>query len=97
MNEHTPTEYVVDFGDRRSDQFVHLNMALIEQNGAKLCEEIVRCANCEHCYKERRDTLSGWVDVFVCGNPQWSTASLMPSHEVEPDGFCKWGEPGVSE
>lgn len=38
MSEYKPTEYVVDFGDTRSNQFVRLNMALIEQNGAKLGE-----------------------------------------------------------
>ena len=46
MSEYKPTEYVVDFGDCRSNQFVRLSMALIEQNGAKLQERIVRCRDC---------------------------------------------------
>ena len=46
MSEYRPTEYVVDFGDCRSNQFVRLNMALIEQNSAKLHERIVRCKDC---------------------------------------------------
>lgn len=52
MSEYKPTEYIVDFGDCRSNQFVRLNMALIEQNGAKLGERIVRCRDCkrvEYC------------------------------------------------
>ena len=49
MSEYKPTEYVVDFGDYRSNQFVRLNMALIEQNGAKLGERIVRCRDCKWC------------------------------------------------
>lgn len=54
--------------------------------------EVVRCRNCRHFYEDRRDTATGWVDVFTCDSEQWSTVSLMPSHEVEPDGFCAWGE-----
>ena len=46
MSEYRPTEYVVDFGDYRSNQFVRLNMALIEQNGSRLHERIVRCRDC---------------------------------------------------
>ena len=46
MSEYKPTEYVVDFGDCRSNQFVRLSMALIEQYGAKLQERIVRCRDC---------------------------------------------------
>lgn len=55
-------------------------------------EEIVRCRDCKHFCEDRRDTSIGWIDVFVCDSKQWSTSSLMPSHEVEPDGFCAWGE-----
>ena len=55
-------------------------------------EPIVRCRDCKHFYEDRRNTSIGWVDVFVCESKQWSTSSLMPSHEVEPDGFCAWAE-----
>ena len=54
--------------------------------------EIVRCRDCKHFYEDRRDTSIGWVGVFVCDSEQWSTSSLMPSHKVEPNGFCAWGE-----
>ena len=55
-------------------------------------EEIVRCRDCKHSYEESRCTSMGWVDVLVCESKQWSTSSLMPSHTVNDDGFCKWGE-----
>lgn len=42
------TEYVVDFGDEKSSAFVRLAMAQAEANGARLCEEIVRCRDCKH-------------------------------------------------
>ena len=54
--------------------------------------KVVRCRDCVHCYEDRRNTAIGWVDIFVCDSKQWSTSSLMPSHTIEPDGFCKWGE-----
>ena len=54
--------------------------------------ELVRCRDCKHFSEDRRDTSIGWVGVFVCDSEQWSTSSLMPSHKVEPDGFCAWGE-----
>ena len=44
--KYRPTEYVVDFGDYRSDNFARLNIALIKSNGAKLNESIVRCRDC---------------------------------------------------
>ena len=60
-------------------------------------EEIVRCRDCRHCYEDRRDTSIGWVSVLVCDSEQWSTSSLIPSHKVEPDGFCAWGERRTGE
>lgn len=55
-------------------------------------ENIVRCQNCKYHYETRECTSTGWEDALACENPQWSTWSLMPSHEVKPDGFCAWGE-----
>lgn len=42
------SEYIVDFGDEKSSAFVGLAMAQAEANGARLCEEIVRCRDCKH-------------------------------------------------
>ena len=79
MSEYKPTEYIVDFGDYRSNQFVRLNMALIEQNGAKLGERIVRCRDCKE-YRDADATCHAW---------QWH--NWETPIEVEPDGFCAWG------
>ena len=61
-------------------------------------EEIVRCRDCrwlDDSEAERWDNVLAEMygnPPLRCGAPQWSTASLMPPHEVEPDGFCAWGE-----
>ena len=87
MSEYKPTEYVVDFGDYRSNQFVRLNMALIEQNGAKLQERIVRCRDCKHftpkgTHKFENGKVNADYCVYVRG---WML-------QITPDGFCAWGE-----
>ena len=78
MTEYKPTEYVVDFGDYRSNQFVRLNMALIEQNSAKLHERIIRCRDCKWCMAYAHAT---YCDRFEHSLPT-----------VNLDGFCAWGE-----
>ena len=83
MSEYTPTEYVVDFGDYRSNQFVRLNMALIEQNGAKLHERIVRCRDCVH-YKPYRTHKHGMMNR--CHDEHGHT------HKRDESDFCSRGE-----
>ncbi|MBQ9002678.1 MAG: hypothetical protein IJ087_12575 [Eggerthellaceae bacterium] len=81
MSEYRPTEYVVDFGDCRSNRFVGLNMVLIKQNGAKLHERIVRCRDCKWLRVDMSDHeyRSGyWCD--------------MGRFDPKPDGFYAWGE-----
>jgi len=80
MTEYRPTEYVVDFGDCRSNQFVRLNMALIEQNSAKLGERIVRCRDCKHFT---------YADA-THGNDDWCAKHEHIGWSV--NGFCAWGE-----
>ena len=82
MSEYKPTEYVVDFGDYRSNQFVRLSMALIEQNGAKLGERVVRCRDCIYYAQDPDPIDPGWP--MMCER----TGDDM----VEPYGFCAWGE-----
>ena len=86
MSEYRPTEYVVDFGDCRSNRFVMLNMTLIKQNGAKLHERIVRCRDCVHDIDtpRRGSRCVHWMTLDCYENP-------IPS-EVYPNGFCSWGE-----
>lgn len=73
------TEYVVDFGDEKSSAFVRLAMAQAEANGARLCEEIVRCRDCKWMSKDT-------VHYKACY--RLHAIEFM----VEPDGFCKWGK-----
>ena len=47
MSEYRPTEYVVDFGDCRSNQFVRLSMALIELVFCLLVKYIQIIINCQ--------------------------------------------------
>ena len=82
MTEYRPTEYVVDFGDCRSNRFVCLNMMLIKQNGATLNEQIVRCRDCKH-YRPHEFVLITDIE-HVC--LFWANGV-----KVRPDGFCAWG------
>lgn len=50
------SEYIVDFGDEKSSAFVRLAMAQAEANGARLCEEVVRCRDCAHWATETKFT-----------------------------------------
>ena len=77
MTEYRPTEYVVDFGDYRSNQFVRLNMALIEQNSAKLGERIVRCRDCHWAKPDQSD--HDYRGEYRCN--MWIA-------DVSADGYC---------
>lgn len=82
MSDYKPTEYIVDFGDYRSNRFVELNMSLIEQNGAKLGERIVRCRDCEHR-----------VHYWHHDCERWQCAhEMLEGLDVSPGFFCAWGE-----
>lgn len=48
-------------------------------------ERIVRCRDCVHAYED--GTLCAHFSI-----PNDNDMSIMPSN-VEPDGFCSWGEP----
>ena len=98
------TEYIVDtfgivqdFADLHGDMSTPLYQAIMDVMVSRQREEIVRCRDCRHCCEDRRDTSIGWVSVLVCDSEQWSTSSLIPSHKVEPDGFCAWGERRTGE
>lgn len=50
-------------------------------------QPIVRCRDCErssHFYQWLTPSKRANVETWVCGN--------MDGFEVEPDGFCSWGE-----
>lgn len=92
-------EYIVDTSDIVQDFAVmHVDTSTPSYRGimcvlvSRQREPIVRCRDCKYSAKDRSNTAIGEVGAFVCVSEQWSTSSLMPSHKVEPDGFCKWGE-----
>ena len=81
------SEYVVDFGDKKSSAFVGLAMAEAESHGATLKERIVRCRDCA-CFSvddSDHDYRTGWW----C--KRWGTDM------VKPDGFCAWASRKESE
>lgn len=85
MSEYKPTEYVVDFGDYRSNRFVELSMALIEHNGAKLHERIVRCRDCKY--------YDGEPDLESMGEKCWRDPDHTGrSTPTVADGYCWRGE-----
>ena len=60
-----------------------------------LREEVVRCRDCKHMRETTTPSMLFDDETFTvrrCSADQWSTASLMPMHSVEPNGFCAWGE-----
>ena len=58
----------------------------------KRCEEIVRCRDCKHAQvRHPLNPITGiptGIEVWRCGH-FWNADELP---EVEPDGFCAWGE-----
>lgn len=85
MEDYKPTEYAVDFGDTRSTQFIRLNMALIEQNGAKLGERIVRCGDC-------RRWLRGMCRKHVFTITVDGTEYDEGAFPMDASDFCSLGE-----
>jgi len=49
----------------------------------KGCEPIVRCMDCRHLVISN--------GYFECGSEQWEGYAGLRC-EVEPEGFCAWGE-----
>lgn len=91
-------EYIVNFGDDRSRAFVRLAMAEAENHGAKLREEIIRCRDCRHLDdREARHLACNLLSMNewrMDGDRRVAETSFL---EVEPDGYCVWGEGKVDE
>lgn len=94
MSEYRPTEYLVDFGDYRSNRFVGLSMALIEQNGAKLQERIVRCRDCKHATISTMGVCK-YCEMFVLPDTDGYGADAQVNLPL--DFFCAWGEKRTNE
>jgi hypothetical protein len=83
------TEYVVDFGDEKSSAFVRLAMAQAESNGARLCEEIVRCRDCRYATISSLG-LCKYCEKFVL--PDQDGYGPDPQVNLPLDFFCAYGE-----
>ena len=58
-----------------------------DHDGVK-CERVVRCRDCDLSLKDgtRCIFFAGWEPI--AGGDEYELVNA----EVEPDGFCKWGE-----
>lgn len=86
------SEYIVDLDSKHS---IALRLAFVEEmrGGDFVREEIVRCRDCKHAHHyhpldwrtgKPHDTLEEWYCDWH-SNPEGAS-------EIEPDGFCAWGE-----
>ena len=71
------SEYIVDLTDVEKRKFSWSMETLYEQVPVR--EEIVRCRDCKHLMSNNRCNLQDDYNEF-----HWL--------DVEPDGFCAWGE-----
>ena len=55
-------------------------------------ERIVRCRDCEHAMEHRSKSILGTELVtLTCSGP--IQGAYSEGADVEPEGFCAWGEP----
>ena len=74
------TEYIVDFGS------LAMLSRIVESENNRLGEPVVRCRDCVHYYEAEEYHPQGNYDRRCC--KYFDTYD----DEVEPDGFCAWGE-----
>ena len=83
------TEYIVD-GDCLIPRLEGLTLQIhFKTNG-----EIVRCRDCKHVKYDpewQPDRRFKPVDLWTC-HAEWCEGFEGDHPQVEPDGFCKWGE-----
>ena len=88
-----PTEYVVvnpvtveaEFGDGRVERFPQ-----------EIREFIVRCRDCKYAMEHRSKSILGTELVtLTCSGP--IQGAYSEGTDVEPEGFCAWGEPREGE
>ena len=55
-------------------------------------ERVVRCLDCEHAVEHKSKSIIGTELVtLTCSGP--IQGAYSEGADVEPDGFCAWGEP----
>lgn len=73
------TEYVVEY----KDEGTYATCAK---------ERITRCRDCKHAMEHRSKSILGTELVtLTCSGP--IQGAYSEGADVEPDGFCAWGEP----
>lgn len=78
------TEYIVEVDDKVAEVFVErFDWETVTLFGHHLVGEIVRCRDCEHYDPHPTDGGVCFLPDGDGGFAYW---------EVEPDGYCKWGE-----
>lgn len=79
-------EYILTIDDDNRTRKELLDIDAAAYFGYPLKEQIVRCRDCEHygCY-DGSTWCSRTYEQVPGGTCDYQT--------VEPDGFCKWGEP----
>ena len=83
-------EYVVK-GAEKNETVLHSRTpnGYEEWRWLPVLERIVRCRDCKHSHKDGTlcNFFASWVPI--AGGDEYE---CMPV-EVQPDGFCKWGDP----
>ena len=67
--------------------------AIRDGGGLEECRErVVRCRDCKHAMEYRSKSILGTELVtLTCSGP--IQGAYSEGADVEPDGFCAWGEP----
>ena len=89
--------------DGRPTEYIVVNPTIVEakfKNGEvrrypqEIRERVVRCRDCEHAVEHRSKSIIGTELVtLTCSGP--IQGAYSEGADVEPDGFCAWGEPRV--
>ena len=78
------TEYVFEIDESRADAMGSMP--------CKRREEIVRCRDCKYAMEHRSKSILGTELVtLTCSGP--IQGAYSEGADVEPEGFCAWGEP----
>ena len=79
------TEYVVELTDKQTTDLRKVRR-----------ERVVRCRDCKHAMEHKSKSILGTELVtLTCSGP--IQGAYSEGADVEPDGFCAWGEPREGE
>ena len=82
------TEYVFEIDESRADAMGSMP--------CKRREEIVRCRDCAYAVERRTESIiETELVTLTCSGP--IQGAYSEGADVEPEGFCAWGEPREGE